>query len=211
MSLVNDALKRARMAQQPGPASSPPGPRLQPAETASSGVLARARLPWFTTIGAVFLGCLCLWQALRKEGSASPATLPTLARPVQSTLTSKPATPSPPIPSLPRSAPLPARTAPPQSAPPLSSKANPVTAAAPAPPVVAPALKTTVAGPVGPATVPPPLKLQAIVYDPKHPSAMISGRILFLGEKIGDLRLAALDRKSATLIGVGHTNVLTLK
>jgi hypothetical protein len=39
---------------------------------------------------------------------------------------------------------------------------------------------------------------------------MIGGRTLFVGDKLGDLRVLAIDRESATLGGAGHTNVLTL-
>jgi hypothetical protein len=39
---------------------------------------------------------------------------------------------------------------------------------------------------------------------------MISGRTLFIGDRLGGLRLVAIDRQSATLIGHGRTNVLSL-
>jgi len=52
--------------------------------------------------------------------------------------------------------------------------------------------------------------LQAIVYSSTRPSAMIGGRTLFVGDKLGDMRVLAIDRDSATLAGLGQTNVLTL-
>ena len=57
---------------------------------------------------------------------------------------------------------------------------------------------------------PAPLRLQAIVFNPKRPSAMISGKTLFIGDKLGDLRVVAIDQDSATLVGAGQTNVLSL-
>ena len=57
---------------------------------------------------------------------------------------------------------------------------------------------------------PAPLRLQAIVFNPKRPSALISGKTLFLGDKLGDARVVAIDRESATLVGGGKTNVLSL-
>jgi hypothetical protein len=39
---------------------------------------------------------------------------------------------------------------------------------------------------------------------------MISGRTLFVGDKLGDLRVVAIDQQSATLAGAGQTNVLSL-
>jgi hypothetical protein len=61
-----------------------------------------------------------------------------------------------------------------------------------------------------PAPKPPPLRLQAIVFNPKRPSVLISGRTLFVGEKLGDLRVVAIDQESATLVGAGKTNILTM-
>jgi hypothetical protein len=60
-----------------------------------------------------------------------------------------------------------------------------------------------------PAT-PAPLRLQAIIFNPRRPSAMISGKTLFIGDKLGDLRVAAISKESAILVGAGKTNVLTL-
>jgi hypothetical protein len=57
---------------------------------------------------------------------------------------------------------------------------------------------------------PAPLRLQAIVFNPRRPSAMISGKTLFVGDKLGALRVVAIDKDSATLVGVGQTNVLSL-
>jgi hypothetical protein len=57
---------------------------------------------------------------------------------------------------------------------------------------------------------PAPLRLQAIIFSPKRPSAMISGKTLFVGDKLGDLRVVAIDQDSATLAGAGQTNVLSL-
>ena len=57
---------------------------------------------------------------------------------------------------------------------------------------------------------PPPLRLQAIVFNPRRPSVVINGRTLFLGEKLGDSRVVAIDQESATLVGAGKTNILTM-
>jgi hypothetical protein len=57
---------------------------------------------------------------------------------------------------------------------------------------------------------PAPLRLQAIIFNPRRPSAMISGKTLFVGDKLGDLRVVAINRESATLAGAGQTNVLSL-
>jgi hypothetical protein len=57
---------------------------------------------------------------------------------------------------------------------------------------------------------PAPLRLQAIIFTPRRPSAMISGRTLFIGDKLGDLRVVAIGKDSATLAGAGQTNILSL-
>jgi len=56
----------------------------------------------------------------------------------------------------------------------------------------------------------PPLKLQAIVFDPKRPSVLINGATLFVGEKLGELRVVAIGRESATLVCAGSTNILSM-
>jgi hypothetical protein len=71
------------------------------------------------------------------------------------------------------------------------------------------AAKTAALAPPPPSK-PAPLRLQAIVYNPRRPSAMISGKTLFVGDKLGDLRVVAIDKESATLTGGGQTNILSL-
>jgi hypothetical protein len=71
------------------------------------------------------------------------------------------------------------------------------------PPAAAAAPETPVPGPA-------PLKLQAIVFHPTRPWAMISGKTLFVGDRLGEMELVAVGRESATLVGAGQTNVLNL-
>jgi len=63
---------------------------------------------------------------------------------------------------------------------------------------------------IEPAPKPAPPRLQAIVFRRTRPSAMISGKTLFVGDKFGDLRVVAISPDSATLVGGGQTNVLIL-
>jgi hypothetical protein len=58
---------------------------------------------------------------------------------------------------------------------------------------------------------PPAIRLQAIVFDPARPSAMINGKTLFVGDMLGEMQLVAIGRQSATLVGAGQTNLLTLR
>ena len=64
--------------------------------------------------------------------------------------------------------------------------------------------------PAAPAAPPPP-RLQGVVYNPRRPSAVISGKVLFIGDRFGASRVAAISPNSVTLIGGGQTNVLTME
>src|SRR5262249_59559501 len=58
---------------------------------------------------------------------------------------------------------------------------------------------------------PPPLKLQGITFNPKRPSAMINGRVVFIGDKVRDLHVMTIRRDEVVLAGSGQTNVLSLE
>lgn len=58
---------------------------------------------------------------------------------------------------------------------------------------------------------PPPLKLQGIVYNPRRPSALINGRVVFVGDRIRDLKISAIHADNVVLTGVGRTNLLNLE
>jgi len=110
---------------------------------------------------------------------------------------------------------------PPQPSPPTASATgvtDPLAVTAPTTPASRPAAKeqenevtNSVAITPPPGPKPPPLKLQAIAFNPKQPCVLINGTMLFVGEKLGDLRVVAIDRESATLVGVGRTNTLTMR
>ena len=40
---------------------------------------------------------------------------------------------------------------------------------------------------------------------------MINGKTLFVGDMLGEMQLVAIGRQSATLVGAGQTNLLTLR
>jgi hypothetical protein len=124
--------------------------------------------------------------ALTEPTGPAPAAVKTdsaesAARPPQTALTPSPATPHGGIDT---NAPMPAKAA---------------TASADVPTKNPPAVPK-----------PPPLRLQVVIYNPSRPSAMINGKTLFIGDHIGEFRLAALTPESATLTSAAETNVLTL-
>jgi hypothetical protein len=210
MSLINDALKRAKLAQQQAPASSPPALQLRPLEPAPSqpGWRVPGLLLPVALAGVALFGLLFVWQLTHRSDSPKvveakthvalaedppPAPLATApASPAASQAAAQPNPPPQPVLSLPPR-PAVAETAA------LSNATNNVEAANSVPPV------TDV-----PPPSPPPLKLQAIIFNPRRPSALISGRTVFLGDKFGSLRVVGISRTSATLAGGGLTNVLSL-
>lgn len=67
------------------------------------------------------------------------------------------------------------------------------------PAIVPPAPAT--AGVDAPAeAAPPPLELRAIMYDPGHSMANVSGRILSVGDTYGPYKVARIDERSVTLL-----------
>ena len=216
MSLINDALKRAKEAQRR--ASPPPSSPMQfrpvePAQQARHGV--GLMLPAILA-GAALLALFCAWQWAQRRPPAEPREVRALTRPgapatvtpqsvaLSPTETATTAQPSPPaeLPFQPDAIMevanlLPATDPSPSSTPPLAREqandaSDSVVVASPPPPK------------------PAPLRLQAIVFNPKRPSVLINGKTLFVGERVGDARVVAIDQESATLVSAGKTNILTL-
>jgi hypothetical protein len=82
---------------------------------------------------------------------------------------------------------------------PLAVSAKEIPAPVPAPPAVVPAPQ------------PAPLKLQAVFYSPPHPSAIISGKTVRVGDVVRELQVVAIGSSSALLISATQTNFLTLE
>jgi hypothetical protein len=228
MSLVNEALKRAKQAQPPPSLPPSAGPQLRPVEPAQQCLRGVGlALPVLCALAAM-LAILFVGWAYRQHASASPAAAvaqPTA--PVQPAPAAAPAVPpapaqvpvassvslpppGAPAPGEPRQTSTPALPAAAQvgaaPASTLTSAASDASAAAelPAPATNAPAVAEL------PVPKPAPLRLQAILYHPTRPSAMIGGKTVFLGDKVGEARVASITAESVTLIGSGRTNVLNL-
>jgi hypothetical protein len=54
-------------------------------------------------------------------------------------------------------------------------------------------------------------RLQAVIFSPRNPSAVINGRTVFKGDRLGAFRVTSITANSATLVGEGQTNVLTME
>jgi hypothetical protein len=196
MSLINDALKRAKQAPAPPP---PTGPHLRAAEPAqyarhSLGLLVPVSLAIVALLGLFFAWRLHQRQEVVKpvEVRAQTATVGVnhSAAPDTAVAPAPQPTPVPPPPVSPPPAPTETASAPAATNSPASASSNTVSTLEPPKPA--------------------PLKLQVIVYRPGHASAMISGKTVFVGDRVGECRVVAIDKDSATLVGAGQTNVLSL-
>jgi hypothetical protein len=216
MSLINEALKRAKEAQRQAPP--PPSPQMQfrpvePSQHPRHGL--SLIVPVALTVVAL-LALFFVWEWAQRRTATGPREVRALARPVaQATIAQQPsaplaesvaasAQPSSPAEPLPRSDAVAAV----ENLLPVTSSVTPAS-----PPLVQEQerdVADTVAVAPSPPAKPTPLRLQAIVYSPKRPSVVINGRTLFVGERLGDSRVVAIDRESATLVGAGTTNVLMM-
>ena len=216
MSLINDALRRAREAQRPAP--HPPSPQMQfrPVEPPQHprhglGLIVPAALAVVALLALLFV-----WQWAQRRMAIGPREVRALTPPTaQATIAPQPATPSPEVVAA---AAQPSPPAEPSLRPDaVTEVANllPVTSSiTPAGPPLGQEQESndTPSASIAPPPVPksPPLRLQGIVFNPRRPCVVINGRTLFVGEKLGDLRVVAIDRESATLVGAGKTNILTM-
>ncbi|SPE49965.1 conserved hypothetical protein [Verrucomicrobia bacterium] len=209
MSLINDALKRAKQAQQQGEPPTTPSLQLRPAEP-SLGTPQRGlglALPLGFVIVA-FLAVAFVWRTLQTDSSAIrvQAKTPTPVAPNPADVFEPlPPAPSPALTNVGAQASSPLATNASTGAPSTPGNAAPQAGVSDGAGSNAPVAVTVTEVPR-----PKPLRLQAIIYRPKHSSAVIGGRTLFVGDKIGDQRVVAIDQSSATLVGGGKTNVLEL-
>ena len=221
MSLINDALKRARAAQQQASPPSTPNLPFRPVEAAQQGPGRGLGLGVLVSMAVVALMALLFaWQLVQSLGSKGPATVKaTTATVPQPAAASQPsAAPAVASAAAPSAAAQPSPARQPVSPPgavTATAKASPPDAAAPpaSPPLAsAPQNEATNAAAVTPPSPPKPapLRLQGIVFTPTRPSAMINGKTLFVGDKVGSLRVIAIGHDSAILAGAGQTNVLML-
>ena len=205
MSLINDALKRAKQAKQEQLPAASDAPPLRPAEP-----LYRPSLWPFLVLPLALAVVLALagiflwrWIDQTKLQQAQAAAKPTV----------EPKPPSANKLAIPNPKPAIAQT----TTGPSASTATPpasvvgvlraMTNSTPAATTNATS-HTTVAATEPPA--PPPLKLQGIFYTRKNPSAVINGKIRAVGDRIGEAQLVAIGPESVTVIVAGKTNELVL-
>lgn len=191
MSLINDALKRAREAQQQTPPPPIAEPQVRPVEPEKH---TRHNLGFLILVALALIalsGLVLVWQISHKHtediqqvaAKTPPATAPT------GDASSTPASTT--------------------STAPTTKAGASVADSAPANPAPAVAVTNAVPIPDAAPVIPPPPKLQGIVFNPKRPSALIDGRTVFLGDRFGQFRVIAITPQTVTLAGAGVTNVLS--
>jgi hypothetical protein len=199
MSLINDALKRATEAQPAGKPTPEMETTMKPAPQPRT-----VGLPVYFTPVLLFIVSGACWFLIkgwdvRRQAIASTTAIPVQAREAEE------------LPDIPTGEgaelPIPenrrfALNDRPSPSVPLSAGAG--TAAVGASAESAPASAA-----VGEAQ-PPTFKLQGIFYRPANPSAVVNAKTVFVGDRIANAKVKAIDHQSVTLEVGGETKVLTL-
>ncbi|HVV02115.1 MAG TPA: hypothetical protein VHH88_12180 [Verrucomicrobiae bacterium] len=196
MSMINDALRRAKAAQDNAPAPANDSLEFKPVDPAvpSPGGGSKRRATIVLTAMLLAAGVVVLCIANREDKTAgndiskAPVYAREAARP-QSGATA-------PNASTPATRPASENT---QNLPGTAASAT-----------VANNAGTNTAPQVAVAPPPPEPRLQAIVYNPARPSAIVDGQTLFVGDKLGKFTVAAIDQQSATLVSSNGNKILTL-
>jgi len=210
MSLINDALKRAKQGQQQNPFGGQPIRPLQPADYA-----ARSNYPLRFALAVLLVAALALsgwffWKWWRSSGEShqtaggesttAAENSKTSAKPVQRKQLIKVSTN---IVVRTNSVGSPQSEALAQVVSSNSSISAPQTNAA------AFASPTNVAAPAPPSPF-ADLKLQSIIFSEDKRAAGINGELLYVGDEIRGARVRKIERQSVTVERNGETNVLRL-
>lgn len=181
MSLVNDALKRAKQAQQENPPKPPPL-EFRPVEPAQEGRSGSPLLLVGAVLGltvAVLLGGLLIWVAANSQSARLQAEAKTLNAPESAPTNAASADPATNNQAGLGNTPEEAMT-----------NTQPVAVEAPPPP--------------------PEFKLQGIFYNPRSPSAVVNGRTVYVGDRVTGYRVILITPEAVTLSSGTLTNVLSL-
>lgn len=197
MSLINDALKRAKQNQDANPPATPPL-EFRPVEAAQGEGRRTSLLLVGLSLVLVAIVGMCaslVWYVSQKNG---PALL------VEASANPRPVAPRTNAPAQParKSKPPVTVVAPVNTAPAVTETVEAATVANE--PVVAAVVA------VLEALKPAPLKLQGIFFNPKNPSAVVNGKTVYLGERVAGFFVLAMSPTSVTFANSTTTNVLSL-
>jgi len=206
MSLINDALRRAKQAQQDAPPP-PPGTQFRPVDPKTQSARHGVGLLLPALLAATGLLALLLFWELSRSNPPLVARTPLVVSartPPSVPVSDAVLEPAPVAEVSAQKSPIGSGT---QSVTVALGSANTNLVSAVSDP--ADTNRTTAPEPAAPAL--PALKLQGIVYNPRRPSALINGRVTFLGDRVREYRVLAIRRDEVMLVGAGQTNVLSLE
>ncbi len=189
MSLINDALKRAKQAQQEN-AAPPLDLPLRPAEPVQKRSSSLPLLTVAALIVAVLLGGGFIFMALQKWNATPQVVNATQTDVSLPPMLDSSAMPTSGQPTTTATEPNLTTNLPPASTPDASIAATPE----PSKPVVP--------------------KLQGIFYNPSRPSAVVNGKTVYVGSRAGEARdflVLEISRESVTVGNGSQTNVLVLE
>ena len=198
MSLINDALKRAKQAQKENPAW-PPALQFKPAapsQRRSSGppiLLIVAVVVVLALVGLFVVSALQKRETVHRVANGK--------QPDESIVqTGAPSVATPAANSVPGQLVSTTDNA--------VAAVNPATVPSPAPTDSV----TNFAVAAAEATPPRPAlpKLQGIFYRPAQPSAVINAKNVFIGSRVGEFQVLAITQQSVTIGSATQTNVLSL-
>jgi PQQ-like domain len=192
MSLINEALKKAKTAG--AGTGTADGPELQPVETGGRAGRAIFTLPFLIAVVLV-LAVVMIWawyqsgKVIVVRGNSST----TIAIPAAGA--SEPVTTvAAPV------APVATQSATPPTETPVATGGAEVAST-----------NVLVAAVEAPKPAGPEYKLEGIFYNPKKPSAVINGDLVYVGSRVEDGSVVAIDSESATVVtSAGQTNLLVL-
>ena len=224
MSLINDALKRAKQAQRQETSS---GPHLRPVESAPPpGHRIGLLLPAAMGLVALLI-VLLLWELSKRGDSARPVSVRAQTSASEQTtengseglhLAARPPTISSSATASVAQNPAVQVATNGNNPSPVTNTASPTSTNNSDSPGQLPRATQAASNPgatngFAPVAAPPkpaPLRLQGIVFDPKRPSAVINGRTFFVGDKVRECRIVTITAETVTLVSAGKTNVLSM-
>ena len=166
MSLINDALKRARDTQRKNPPTgAPPLPPIEPPARGGTG--------WILAAAAVlFLAAACLFMGSALFGHKVPPGATVKAPEISASPQAETTAPAPEPPQV-VAVPVPPSTA--NALPPPATNMNP---------------------PQAETAMEQPPKVQGIIFNATRPLAIVNGRTVNVGDRVGDLQVKQILKNS---------------
>lgn len=193
MSLINDALKKAKQAQAAAPARQS-APQLRSPETDHPVRSGSALMLPAIIVAVGLVGAALVWVAVSGRKPGAPKEEAVVAA-------NPPPAPKTELAVAPATREVVSTSPAPVSVSTAVVEPKP-TVAPSSPPVVAPAVTTPLA-PVLP-------KLNGIFFNPTRPTAIVNNKLVSIGSRSGEFTVVAITQTSVFLVSGSQTNVLSL-